>query len=283
VETHDKARGYEVGENRFLLVEDRDLDQARSERPPPGTVPLAESPRPAPASSAVRAADSGEAEEEQNLEEGAEEEEQEENAAPLVPRPLNTRTIEMERFVPAGQVDLRYLEKPYYVVPRDAIGQEAFAVIRDAMRHEKVDGLGRVVLSSRERPMLVAVMGNGLCGVTLRLAHEVRKQAEYFNVIPAMKLPPEMVKLAQHIIETKSATFDPAILEDHYRNSLVRILRKKQAKMPAPPAPVAPSRENVINLMDALRRSIAAEPSTKMPTAASKAARAKRRSPVRHR
>jgi ribosomal protein L12E/L44/L45/RPP1/RPP2 len=91
VETHDKARGYEVGENRFLLVEDRDLDQARSERPPPGTVPLAESPRPAPASSAVRAADSGEAEEEQNLEEGAEEEEQEENAAPLVPRPPKRR------------------------------------------------------------------------------------------------------------------------------------------------------------------------------------------------
>ena len=96
-------------------------------------------------------------------------------------------------------------------------------------------------------------------------------------------LPAEMVKLAQHIIETKSAAFDPAMLEDHYRNALVRILRKKQAKMPAAPAPVAPSRENVINLMDALRRSIAAEPSTKRPAAASKAARAKRRSPVRHR
>ena len=86
------------------------------------------------------------------------------------------------------------------------------------------------------------------------LAHEVRKQAEYFNMIPEMKLPADMVKLAQHIIETKSAAFDPAMLEDHYRNALVRILRKKQAKMPAPPAPVAPSRENVINLMDALRR-----------------------------
>ena len=284
VETHDKARGYEVGENRFLLVEDRELDQARSERPPPGTVQLAEPPRPAPGL-AVRAAEpeeNDEAEEEQGREEDAEEEEQEENAAPLVPRPQNTRTIEIERFVPAGQVDLRYLEKPYYVVPR-AVGQEAFAVIRDAMSREKVDGLGRVVLSSRERPMLVAVMGNGLCGVTLRFAHEVRKQEEYFSIIPEMKLPAEMVKLAQHIIETKSAAFDPAMLEDHYRNALVRILRKKQAKMPAPPAPVAPSRENVINLMDALRRSIAAEPSTKRPAAASKAARAKRRSPVRHR
>jgi DNA end-binding protein Ku len=283
IETHDRARGYEVGEDRFLLVEDRELDQARSERPPPGAVQLAEPPRSAP--SAVRAADpeEDEAEGEPDREADAEEEEQEENAAPLVPRPHNTRTIEIERFVPVGQVDLRYLEKPYYVVPRDAIGQEAFAVIRDAMSREKVDGLGRVVLSSRERPMLVAVMGSGLCGVTLRFAHEVRKQEEYFNVIPEMKLPAEMVKLAQHIIETKSAAFDPAMLEDHYRNALVRILRKKQAKMPSAPAPVAPSRENVINLMDALRRSIAAEPSTKRPAAPSKAARAKRHSPVRSR
>jgi DNA end-binding protein Ku len=282
VETHDKARGYEVGENRFLLVEDRELDQARSQRPPPGTVQLAEPPGPAPGPSAVRAAypeENNEAEEEQDREEDA----QEENAAPVVPRPQNTRTIEIEHFVPAGQVDARYLEKPYYVVPRDVLGQEAFAVIRDAMAREKVEGLGRVVLSSRERPMLVAVMGNGLCGVTLRFAHEVRKQAEYFNMIPEMKLPAEMVKLAQHIIETKSAAFDPAMLEDHYRNALVRILRKKQAKMPAPSAPVAPSRENVINLMDALRRSIAAEPPAKKPAAGSKAARAKRRSLVRHR
>ena len=183
VETHDKARGYEVGDNRFLLVEDRELAQARSERPPPGTVQLAEPPRRAPASSAARAAEpeeDDETEEEEDLEEGAEKEE-EENAASFVPRPQGTRTIDVERFVPAGQVDLRYLEKPYYVVPRDAIGQEAFAVIRDAMTREKVDGLARVVLSSRERPMLVAVMGNGLCGVTLRFAHEVRKQHEYFS------------------------------------------------------------------------------------------------------
>ena len=131
--------------------------------------------------------------------------------------------------------------------------------------------------------MLVAPMGMGLCGVTLRFAHEVREEKEYFNGIPQMELPSEMVKLAQHIIETKSADFDPTMLEDHYRNALVRILRKKQAKMPAPPAPIAPSRENVINLMDALRRSIGAEPPPKKPAAASTAARGKRRSPVRHR
>jgi DNA end-binding protein Ku len=285
VESHEKARGYEVGENRFLLVEDRELEQARSERPPPGAVQLAEPPRPAPGRP-VRAAEpeeDGEAEEGQDREEVGEEDEREEDAAPLVPRPQNTRTIEIERFVPAGQVDVRYFEKPYYIVPRDAVGQEAFAVIRDAMSRENVAGLARVVLASRERPMLVVPRGNGLCGVTLRFAHEVRGEEEYFSLIPEMKLPAEMVKLAQHIIETKSAEFDPALLEDHYRNALVRILRKKQAKMPAPPEPVAPSRENVINLMDALRRSLAAEPPAKKPAAASKAASAKRRSPPRRR
>ena len=278
VESREKARGYEVGENRFLLVEDRELEQARRERPRPGAVQLAEPPRPASAATPASEPDEdGEAEEEQDREDEGEKEE----FADPVPRPQNTRTIEIERFVPAGQVDLRYFEKPYYIVPRDVIGQEAFAVIRDAMSRENVAGLARVVLSSRERPMLVAPMGNGLCGVTLRFVHEVREEEEYFSGIPEMKLPAEMMKLAQHIIHTKAATFDPAMLEDHYRNALVRILRKKRAKLPAPPEPIAPSRENVINLMDALRRSIAAEPPVKKSAAASKAVAAKRRTPSR--
>jgi DNA end-binding protein Ku len=284
VETLDKARGYEVGEDQFLLVEDRELEQARGERPPPGAVQLAESPRPPPPSVPAPERDEAEeAEEEREREEEREEEDDEKDAAPPLTRPENTRTIEIERFIPAGQVDARYFEKPYYVVPRDVNGQEAFAVIRDAMRHENVAGIARVVLSSRERPMLVAPMVNGLCGVTLRFAHEVRGEEEYFSLIPEMKLPAEMVKLAQHIIETKSAQFDPALLEDHYRNALVRILRKRQAKMPAPPASTAPSRENVINLMDALKRSIAAAPPAKKPAAASKAASAKRRRSRRRR
>jgi Ku protein len=282
VDTLDKARGYEVGENRFLLVEDRELEQARSESPPPGALRLAEAQGSAPAPSPAPATEPDEDDdEEQGGEEAAEKNEQEE--AHPVPRPKNTRTIEIERFVPPGQIDVRYFEKPYYVVPRDGIGQEAFAVIRDAMSREKVAGLARVVLSTRERPMLIAPMGNGLCGVTLRFAHEVRGQEEYFSGIPEMRLPAEMVRLAQHIVETKSADFDPVMLEDHYRNALVRILRKKQAKMPAPPEPVTASRENVINLMDALRRSIAAELPPKKPAAASKARSAKRRNPRRRR
>lgn len=119
-------------------------------------------------------------------------------------------------------------------------------------------GLARIVLYSRERPFLIEPMGNGLCGITLRYAHEIRGAEDYFGEIPQMKLPAEMMKLAQHIIRSKSGKFDSSMLEDHYRTALVRILKKKQAKRPARhPSPVKPSHENVVSLMDALRRSIA--------------------------
>jgi DNA end-binding protein Ku len=254
VDSSNKARGYEVGENEFLLVEDRDLEQARSERPPPGAVPLVEAPR-RESPPTVPAGLHEQVEEQPADDANDKEDEDQENAAP---RPQNTRTIEIERFLPAGQIDARYFEKPYYIVPREEIGQESFAVIRDAMTREDVIGLARIVLSSRERPFLLEPMGQGLRGVTLRFAHEVRGADDYFDDIPEMKLPPEMMKLAQHIIRTKSAEFDLSMLEDHYRNALVRILRKKKSKGRAHhAAPVKPSRENVVNLMDALRRSIA--------------------------
>jgi hypothetical protein len=91
----------------------------------------------------------------------------------------------------AGQIDARYFDKPYYIVPREQIGQESFAVIRDAMRREGVIGLARVVLSSREREP----MSNGLSGITLRFAQEVRGADDYFDEIPEIELPAEMMKL----------------------------------------------------------------------------------------
>jgi DNA end-binding protein Ku len=262
VDAADKARGYEVGENEFLLVEDRDLARARRERPAPGAVepaapPRHESPPTAPASVDDLAG------EEDAADYDDEDAEQQETVA--LPRPQNTRTIEILHFLPAGQIDARYFEKPYYIMPREEISQESFAVIRNAMRREAVIGLARVVLSSRERPFLIEPTGRGLRGVTLRFAHEVRDESEYFSEIPEMELPPEMMKLARHIIRSKSADFDPAMLEDHYRRALVRILRRKQAERPAPTPAVKPSRENIINLMDALRRSLAAERPAKRP------------------
>jgi Ku protein len=253
VDSSHKARGYEVAENEFLLVEDRDLERARSERPPPGAVeineiPRRESPPTGPAGL-----------QEPEDEEAAADHDDQEEIAPR-PRQENTHTIEIERFLPAGQIDMRYFEKPYYIVPREQIGQESFAVIRDAMRREGVIGLARVVLSSRERTFLIEPMDRGLRGVTLRFAQEVRAADDYFREIPEIKLPAEMMKLAQHIIRTKLDRFDPAMLEDHYGKAVVRILRKKQAKRPAQHvAAMKPSRENVVSLMDALRRSIAAE------------------------
>jgi len=280
VDAADKTRGYEVGENEFLLVEDRDLDQARRARRAPGEVELVTPPR-RESPPTVPTSRHDEGPEDSGADYDDEDEEQGEAVA--FPRPQNTRTIEIERFLPAGQIDARYFEKPYYIMPREEISRESFAVIRDAMSREGVSGFARVVLSSRERPFLIEPMGRGLRGITLRFAHDVRNESEYFNEIPEMKLPPEMMKLAQHIIRTKSADFDPAMLEDHYRSALVRILRKKQAKRPAKSPPVKPSRENVVSLMDALRRSVAAERSTKPVPRPRSGKTGQRRGGARHR
>jgi non-homologous end joining protein Ku len=204
VDAAEKARGYEVGENEFLLVEDRDLEQARSQQRAPGEGELVtphhrESPPTAPASLCDEAAKKGAAD--------YDDEEEEQEEAVTFQRPQNMRMIEIAHFLPTGQIDARYFEKPYYILPREEISQESFAVIRDAMSREAVSGLARIVLSSRERPFLLEPMGRGR-GVTLRFAHEVRNDSEYFSEIPEMKLPLEMMKLAQHIIRTKSTDFD---------------------------------------------------------------------------
>jgi DNA end-binding protein Ku len=161
VDSSNKARGYEVGENQFLLVEDSDLERARSERPPPGAVELAEPPRRESPPTVPAGLHEQAAEETADVDDDDEEKE-----IATVPVRKTRATIEIERFLPARQIDARYFEKPDYIVPREEIGQESFAVIRDAMSREGVIGLARVVLSSRERPFLVEPMGAGLRGVT---------------------------------------------------------------------------------------------------------------------
>jgi DNA end-binding protein Ku len=171
----------------------------------------------------------------------------------------SNHTIEIDSFVPAAQIDKRFYDSPYYIVPNDKVGQEAFAVIRDAMQGKSMVALGRVVMSKRERVIALEPHGKGLLGTTLRYPYEVRKAEEYFEEIPDIKVPGEMLKLAEHILETKSGDFDPSQFKDHYEEALVEFLRKKQAHIP-----VKKGREelaaprNVINLMDALRRSVQA-------------------------
>jgi len=169
-------------------------------------------------------------------------------------------TIEIDRFVPAAQIDKRYYDSPYYIMPTDTVGQEAFAVIRDAMRGKSMVALGRIALAKRERVIALEPYGKGLLGTTLRYAYEVRKPEEYFDGIQDIKVPNEMLKLAEHILDTKKGDFEPAEFEDHYEVALVELLRKKQAGFKPPKQKEqAAAPRNVINLMDALRRSVEAE------------------------
>ena len=127
--------------------------------------------------------------------------------------------------------------------------------------------MGRVVLARRERPIIVEPIGDGLLGFTLRYAHEVRKPTEYFAEIPKLTLDDELLEVAERIIEMKTGEFDPAFLEDRYRTVLASMLREKQVDLPVKAAAPTPSRQNVIDLMAALKQSLSKERAS-TPTAA---------------
>jgi DNA end-binding protein Ku len=178
----------------------------------------------------------------------------------------SSHTIEIDSFVPREQVDERYLDSPYYLTPNDKVGQEAFAVIREAMRDKGMVALGRVVLAKRERVIMLEPWEKGVVGMTLRYPYEVRDAKEYFDEIPDIKVAPDMLKLAEHILETKKGDFDPPQFVDHYEEAVTEMLKKKQAGIPAPREHAAPRPQNVVNLMDALRRSIAEEKRSTAPS-----------------
>lgn len=185
----------------------------------------------------------------------------------------STHTIEIDSFVPRPEIDDRYLDSPYYVAPTDQVGQEAFAVIRDAIHEKGMVALGRVVVSRREYVVMLEAFDKGLLGTTLRYGYEVRDQAAYFEDIPDLKLPAEMKQLAAHIVDTKASHFDPTKFVDHYETALVELLRAKQAGRVVEAPKDEPAPQRVINLMDALRASIGAE-TKKKPAAASTKVRA---------
>jgi len=169
----------------------------------------------------------------------------------------SSHTIDIEKFVPRSEIDPRYLEAPYYIAPSERVAEEAFAIIRDAMRDEKVVGLGRVVIARRERVMLLEPLGKGLLGTVLRYGSEVRTEDSYFEDIPDMKLPEEMTDLAHVIIQRKEGHFLPEEFNDRYEDAVVELIRAKQAGLPAR-VTEEPRPSNVVNIMDALRNSLAA-------------------------
>lgn len=202
VESDDQVKGYQVGKNEYILIEEEEIEKVALE---------------------------------------------------------SSHTIDIEAFVPREEIDEAYLETPYYLAPDGKMGEEAFAVIREAMRSKNVVGIGRVVLYRRERPIMLEPRGKGLVATTLRYAYEVRDDEEYFETIGEVGVPEEMLDLATHIIGRKMGHFDPKLFEDRYQNALVEIIDAKRNHRPVKSAATPSKPSNVVSLMDALRRSIASD------------------------
>jgi DNA end-binding protein Ku len=169
----------------------------------------------------------------------------------------STHTIDIEKFIPRDEVDEIYLDESYYIAPEDKVSMEAFAVIREAMRKQDVVGLARVVLYRRERLLMLQPRDKGLMATIIRYRNEVRDADTYFDDIPAVKVTADMLDLAVHIVKSKLGHFDPSEFEDRYEKALSALLKAKQSGR-TPPPPKTPEPSNVINLMDALRRSVKA-------------------------
>ena len=178
----------------------------------------------------------------------------------------STKTIEIDEFVPKSEIDDLYNIRPYYIAPDGKVGQDAFVVIRNIIESMKMVAIGRVVLTSREHIIAMEPRGKGIMGMLLRYPYEVRDEKEYFDEIPDLKLGKDMMDLARHIVETKSGHFEPEKFEDHYESALKELIEKKsrgiKIEVPTERAPA-----KVVNLMDALRRSVAAETQRTAPTA----------------
>jgi DNA end-binding protein Ku len=170
----------------------------------------------------------------------------------------STHVIDIERFVKAEEVDAVYLDRTYYLAPDGKVAADAFATIRDAMKERRVVALGRVVMFKRERVVMLAPFDKGLTATLLHYNYEVRDEDEFFDGIPGKKTSGEMLDLAKHIIETKAGRFDPDTFKDRYQDAVMALIKAKQSGREPPKPPKGPP-SNVINLLDALRRSAKGE------------------------
>jgi DNA end-binding protein Ku len=170
----------------------------------------------------------------------------------------SSKAIVIEKFVDAADVDEIYYESPYYLAPDGAVAEETFRVVQWAMREKNKVALSRVVLSSRERLIALAVRDKGLLVMTLRNADEVRDAEQFFDEIQDEEPDKEMLDLASALIEQKSGAFDPSEFKDRYHDAVVEMVKAK-VKGQEPVLAKAPERGKVINLMDALRQSLDAD------------------------
>ncbi|HEX8301173.1 Ku protein [Sphingomonas sp.] len=187
------------------------------------------------------------------------------------------KTLELTQFVDAHEIDVLYYEKPYFVVPADDLAEEAFIVLREALRRSKKIGLGQLAMRGREYVVSLKPCGRGMVLETLRYADEVNKAQGYFRDIPDSEPDPELLDLASTLIEKKAGKFDPAQFHDRYVDALRDLIeRKKKAKGQKiiEEADSGPDKRgsNVVDLMAALKKSLekggAAPPAKKAPAKA---------------
>jgi DNA end-binding protein Ku len=182
----------------------------------------------------------------------------------------STRTIEIDEFVDRSEIDPRYLIRPYYLRPDGKVGHDAFAVIRETIRAMNKVAIGRLVLTNREHIIALEPRDRGLMGPLLRYPYEVRAEDEYFDEIQDVKVTKDMLDLARHIVNQKSGRFEPDKFEDQYETALIDLINQKRAGKPITPKG-RPRGENVVDLMDALRRSVGgAAEEAKVPTKSAK-------------
>jgi DNA end-binding protein Ku len=182
--------------------------------------------------------------------------------------------IDIDSFVPRDEIDKRYLDHPYYIVPDGKAAVDAFAVIRDAMKDEDRVALARIVLTNREHVMAIEPLGKGLLGTTLRYPYELRDEDDFFEDIKTPKITRDMIELAGHILHTKAAHFDPSKFKDEYEDALKALVRRKASGKPIKVAEREEKPDNVINLMDALKASLKGKSAAKRRAHASTARRA---------
>lgn len=172
----------------------------------------------------------------------------------------SSNMLDLDGFVDKASIQPIYLDTPYYLAPADKVSEDAFAVIREAMAAKKKAGLARIVLFQRERPAIIEPFGRGMLLTTLRYDRMVRQPDTVLDDIPNLKTDKEMIELARNVIEKNASKFDPSEFDDKYEEAVIELIRAKKAgKKISRPRQTEEKPSNVVNLFDALKKSLAAD------------------------